>query len=265
MTTTSIPLSHVDSAPRNANVMDKAMLALLTNNMKERMELGDTNVLQPILVRPKERAEVEADQRYEIVDGHHRAEAAREAGYFYIGAVVRDMSDEEAARVAIGMNRIRGELDLSIVGDIFADMADDGIDPKLFEQCGFSIAEIDALIASATDHPDEELPPEMEPRAEPKAPVDENGMRWDLEVVFAERAQRDRVRRVAKKLGQGDLAAGLLRLADAEDGESELDVLLDAAMLALATRGDSEALPVALRDLGKVCKKINKRRATKEN
>lgn len=254
--TEEIPLDQLHPALRNANVMDADKLVALVEAFKEAREKGRP-IDQPILARP--RYNNPAESGYEIVDGHHRVEAARRAGYDRLPTIWRVMTDEEAARVAIALNRIRGELDLSIVGEIFAELSEEGVDPALLSGCGFSQAEVDSLIESATHHPDEdELPPEMEGKPEKKTPEDREV--WEFNVVFAARKDRDRVRRSARKLGAGDHATGLVRLVEMEEGEGELDLILEAALVVLAARADSEAAKIAQRDLARVCKQINKRR-----
>lgn len=57
-------------------------------------------ILQPILVRPK-------DGRFEIVEGWHRYEAAKEAGLESIPCLVRDLTDEEILVLQIKCNSIR--------------------------------------------------------------------------------------------------------------------------------------------------------------
>lgn len=57
-------------------------------------------ILQPILVRPRE-------DRYEIVEGWHRYEAALEAGLDEIPALIKDMSDHEVLVSQLKLNSIR--------------------------------------------------------------------------------------------------------------------------------------------------------------
>lgn len=62
--------------------------------------IAKDGVLQPILVRPK-------DERYEIVEGWHRYEAAKEAGLVSIPCLIREMSDEEVLIFQLKCNAIR--------------------------------------------------------------------------------------------------------------------------------------------------------------
>ncbi|MCS6883948.1 MAG: ParB/RepB/Spo0J family partition protein [Acidobacteriota bacterium] len=76
---------------------DEASLQRLVESIKK------NGVLQPILVREKE-------QGYEIVAGERRFLAARLAGLRRIPAIIRNLSDEEAARLALVENLQREDL-----------------------------------------------------------------------------------------------------------------------------------------------------------
>jgi len=67
-------------------------------------------VLQPIVIRPLPPAELRDGVRYEIVAGERRWQAAKLAGLKDIPAIVRDLSDREAALAALIENIQREEL-----------------------------------------------------------------------------------------------------------------------------------------------------------
>lgn len=77
---------------------DSESLAELSQSIRE------NGVLQPILVRPL------ADGGYKIVAGERRYRAAMDAGLFEIPVVVRALSDEEAALIAMIENLQREDL-----------------------------------------------------------------------------------------------------------------------------------------------------------
>lgn len=78
---------------------DEDKLSELADNI---MQMG---VLQPLLVRP-----ADADGRYTIVAGERRWRAARKAGLTEIPVIVREMSDREAAQIALIENIQREDL-----------------------------------------------------------------------------------------------------------------------------------------------------------
>jgi len=69
----------------------------------------DHGVLQPILVRPRESTH-DSVARYEIVAGHRRLAAAREAGLYRIPALVRTLSDQQALEIQVIENLQRANL-----------------------------------------------------------------------------------------------------------------------------------------------------------
>lgn len=85
-------------------------------------------VLQPILVRPIDKAE----GRYEIIAGERRWRAARQAGLTTIPVVIREMNDQEALVVALmenlqreGLNPMEEALGLQQLKDEFGLSQDD--------------------------------------------------------------------------------------------------------------------------------------------
>src|SRR5688500_9662156 len=78
----SVPISLLDASPRNPR-RDSADVAELADSMRAH------GLLQPIVVRP-------LNDRFEIVAGHRRVEAARQLGWTDIQAVVRQDSEDAA-------------------------------------------------------------------------------------------------------------------------------------------------------------------------
>lgn len=62
--------------------------------------IAKDGILQPLLVRPK-------GDRFEIVEGWHRYEAAKEAGLESVPCLVRDLTDEEVLVLQLKCNSIR--------------------------------------------------------------------------------------------------------------------------------------------------------------
>lgn len=105
----TLPISALIPSPYNPRKhFDDAKLAELAASIKEK------GVLEPILVRPIEAlrgGEYKADrQYYEIVAGERRFRAAKTAGLTEIPTIVRQLSDGEAAEIAIVENAQRADL-----------------------------------------------------------------------------------------------------------------------------------------------------------
>lgn len=100
----NIPLSTVaEMARRNPNVLGPERYQELKKGIDKH------GFLQPILV-------YEQDGGYVIVDGVHRVKAMDELGADKITAVIAD-SPEHAVELRLLLNKVRGELDQTVVGD----------------------------------------------------------------------------------------------------------------------------------------------------
>jgi len=93
---TLILLAHLDGHPDNANRMTRAMLNKLTGHIRRS---GD---YPPLIVRP-------VGDRYQILDGHHRAMVLRQLGHTHAKCDVWQVDDEGAEVLLLTLNRLRGE------------------------------------------------------------------------------------------------------------------------------------------------------------
>lgn len=192
----------VHEAPDNPNRMDPARFADLKRAITE---LG---FLQPILVRTR------SDGEYEVVDGHHRMWAARELKLPTIPAVLFEGTREGAQRLAqIGMNRLRGELDMHAVGVVFDELLRSDWEAVELTIAGFSDADLHALISAVQDDTTrltEDVlasAPAMTPEPAPPSP-------FKLEIEFSDMAQMKKCRAALKRAAGrgGAMSLGLLRL-----------------------------------------------------
>lgn len=235
-----LPLRGIVWPKKNPNHMDPEQFRLLVAAVKRFGRL-----LQPVLVREAvglddlDEAEVcrlRADnpelsddaldtiQRlqpsfHRLVDGVHRVLAARAAGLTEVPAVVVSVGADEAAALQIGMNRLRGELNLAEVAECLRDLHDDGWSSEQLAMSGFSGEELDALLRANMPTTEDVLggglgaPPTKDEDEEP-APE----RVWKLDLEFATRAQLMRVKKALRHAaGKGKpLGEGLLRLLDAQ-------------------------------------------------
>ena len=93
-----IELERLRSNPHNSNVMGERMLAKLVGH------IGRTGRYPPVVVRP-------VDDRYEILDGHHRVEALRRLEHATARCVVWEVDDDEALWLLATLNRLQGQDD----------------------------------------------------------------------------------------------------------------------------------------------------------
>lgn len=102
-----IPLAQLKESKYQARELDTAHVASLAES------IGVEGLLTPIIVRmlpPPEGGHTMAPAVYEIVAGHHRAAAMAKRGETAIPALVRTMSDVEAAAALTAENLVRKDL-----------------------------------------------------------------------------------------------------------------------------------------------------------
>lgn len=221
-----IKLSEIADPPVNPNRLAEPRYDLLIEAM---LRVGHA---QPALARPK-------DGAYEIVDGVHRTKAVRailamdphaiedlerrravvdfQAAHTdgAVDCVVRDMTDEQARLVQIGMNKLRGELDLSAVADILAELEGMGVEHSELTLSGFTADEVADLISTTADF-GEDIPPDV--GGLPEEPKEEKVKPFVLELTFRTRDELAKAKRGLRKAAGGgkspDLAKGLINLID---------------------------------------------------
>lgn len=132
----AVPVASIVPPAHNPNVMREDDFARLRTNIQRE------GFLQPILVR---RVPGGDPPLWDVIDGAHRLRAAVEIGLRDVPCVVlpADYPDDKARLLQIGMNRLRGQLDLTEVAGVLAEL--DGADLAL---SGFSDSEIAGLLAA---------------------------------------------------------------------------------------------------------------------
>ena len=154
------------------------------------------------------------DGTFRIIDGHHRYWAAQEVGLKELECFVLK-PDAKNEALAIAMNRLRGDLDLTQVAEAMKDIVvETGWDaPTIGVLTGFSADEVESLIDRAKTTLQDSLddvglgaPPEPEDTAPDKP--------FMLEIAFASKEDyqlcRKKLRKAAGKTK--DLATGLLNV-----------------------------------------------------
>lgn len=156
--------------------------------------------LQPVLVRKDSTG-------YVIVDGVHRVRAARELGMVAVPAVVNEMDEASARVVQVGMNRLRGELNINTVAQTLVELTSAGVGLDVLTLTGFSEAEITGLLA-AIETPDvlpgDAAPPEALPNEDVLNPKP-----YVLELKFGTREELSRVKKALRSASGGGRTASL--------------------------------------------------------
>jgi len=111
----TIPLNRLVPHPDNPNQMSKANFARLVSHIKR------TGRYEPLIVRRcpqknchscQHRNSVHAQQEkkdcFQIINGHHRAQALRKLGYKTVDVIAWDIDDEQTDLLLATLNRLAG-------------------------------------------------------------------------------------------------------------------------------------------------------------
>lgn len=133
----SIALDDIRPCPTNPRrEIEPAALAELVASVKEH------GILQPVLVRPTGRASSIA-AAYELVCGHRRFAAAREAGLAEIPATVRELADDEALELQLAENCRRVDIHFLDEADAYH---------RLHTEWGYTVEVIAAKVGKSPEH-----------------------------------------------------------------------------------------------------------------
>lgn len=202
--TRPILLSQLEAAPTNANHMTDEQEASLEK------AIAEVGFLQPLLVVKL------GPNRYRIIDGHHRAACAGRLGYAELPSVVVETEADAEAILAIGMNRLRGELNLGEVAKVFVELDSLGWTLPELELTGFSTDEIEDFLKAARVTSEEEVMAGGSLGSTEDAPLEEADGPFELTLGFASKAELQQARKgLRRAAGKGrELGEGLLSLLE---------------------------------------------------
>lgn len=114
-----VPLTDIAESRRPLRLVNKRSV--------EYRELADSirrdGILQPILVRPNKRGR----KKYEVVEGGHRYNAAKEIGMETIPCLIREMTDYEVSVIQLKAQAIRPEMIRSDFAERLEEIVSSGI------------------------------------------------------------------------------------------------------------------------------------------
>jgi ParB-like chromosome segregation protein Spo0J len=188
----------------NPNKMEPERFDLLVK------AIAQEGFLQPLLVTQRE-------NDYLIEDGHHRLDAALKAGLKQVSIAIthaaKPQDEARAKLLGLGMNRLRGELDLRLASDIIREVQD-ALSLETLEVSiltGFTEEELLSLLKDTDD-----IDLEDESASEVGDTLPDDALVFLLELQFGDREQFKLAKRRLKKLGGGNMTTGLM-IALAED------------------------------------------------
>jgi len=128
-----VKVGEIKANKYNPNVFPKNMMEQLVKRIKEE------GFLQPILLRNIKK---ENGYKYEIMDGEHRFIAAEKIGnYEELPAIILDKNLPEAMIATINMNKLRGEVDVLKLAEVFHQLHKTYSIEELEEKLGYNTEE----------------------------------------------------------------------------------------------------------------------------
>jgi ParB-like chromosome segregation protein Spo0J len=132
-----VSIDALQESPWNPNEEDRQTFEALKASIRR------NGLVDPLVVRKADNS---------VIGGHHRPYAVRELmaeGWKLPGGtapvVYLDVSEEEAKRLSLALNKIRGEPDLDKLGELLRELRDMS-DPDELSATGYSAREIDDLV-----------------------------------------------------------------------------------------------------------------------
>ena len=211
--TVLIPISEICGREDNPNAMEPERYAALVSLIRR------YGFLEPCLVRPLDPEDPRYEQgyRYEMVQGHHRMRALVDLGATELPCIVRDFGDDEARALQLGMNRVRGELDLNAVARDLDLLTQQDWPIEDLVMLGFTESELDHMLAFARET-DSEIGLVIDGAvALPEEGPVKQKTRWVLEIEFRTKEELVSVRKALNSINRDHGLALHAILGFAED------------------------------------------------
>ena len=109
-----IPLDKLLGHPENPNRMSKQTFEKLKRHIKQ------TGNYEPLIVRKHP----EIEEHFEIINGHHRANALRQIGETFADCAVWDVDDEQARILLATLNRLGGKDELAAKASLYKNLCE---------------------------------------------------------------------------------------------------------------------------------------------
>jgi ParB-like chromosome segregation protein Spo0J len=122
MTLQWIPLDALQPHPENSNRMPPHLVSKL------KAHIARTGLYEPLIVRPlpadEKPTSAPAQDRFQLLNGHHRAQVLRELGHTHARCDVWLVSDADARLLLATLNRLEGRDDPAARGRLLARLAE---------------------------------------------------------------------------------------------------------------------------------------------
>lgn len=204
----TVALNDIQEPARNPNQMSPADYQSLLATVRSQ------GFLQPPLLRRIEPRSPGAPN-WEFIDGVHRGRALRDCGVTSVLSVCTNATEEQAKLLQVSMNKLRGELNLTMVAETVRELVEGGVTDETLRLIGYSEDDLRTMMEATSTTTDEDILEESTGSFLDEAPEEEAKPKpYLLELTFKTAAELRKVKRVLKKAGSGDHAAGLLSLIE---------------------------------------------------
>jgi ParB-like chromosome segregation protein Spo0J len=210
---TALELASIEDPPVNPNHMSAQRYAQLVNSIRKNGWLQEPLVARLIYPDP----DPDVGDTFQVVDGYHRLRAARELEWSHVGVILIDATPEQARALQISLNRLRGELNLSEVGESIEVLLKAGWKPEELDVTGFTQDEVERLVE--LNQADEDMTADAARELGGQADEDAAAKKpkpYVLELTFATADELKFIKRKLRKAAKPskDLAVGLKKLVD---------------------------------------------------
>jgi ParB/RepB/Spo0J family partition protein len=113
-TITRIPLAKLLPHPENPNKMSKQTFEKLKRHIKQ------SHNYEPLIIRKHP----ENENHFQIINGHHRANALKQLGETFADCVIWNVDDNQARILLATLNRLGGKDELSLKSELIKNLSE---------------------------------------------------------------------------------------------------------------------------------------------
>ena len=113
-----IPLDKLLPHPENPNKMSKQTFEKLKRHIKQSLNY------EPLIVRSHPDPDSAGENHFQIINGHHRANALKQLGETFADCVIWNVDDNQARILLATLNRLGGKDELSLKSELIKSLSE---------------------------------------------------------------------------------------------------------------------------------------------
>ncbi|MGB8225584.1 MAG: ParB/RepB/Spo0J family partition protein [Sedimentisphaerales bacterium] len=113
-----IPLDKLLPHPENPNKMSKQTFEKLKRHIKQ------SHNYEPLIVRKHPDPNFVGENHFQIINGHHRADALKQLGETFADCVIWNIDDDQARILLATLNRLGGKDELSVKAELIKSLSE---------------------------------------------------------------------------------------------------------------------------------------------